>query len=300
MNAFRSFVAVCLCAPMAVGLAQEPRRLVQPDSVSIELAAALASAGGIGGDPQILIGSLPGWLADHVQIPRGASIMGAALSGSTVVGIVTSGDAPETLIKDFSRELPKFGWGPPPAPRILGGGFRWASQMSQRAFGQQNFYCREQQLLTVSAVRRRITTIMTIRATSIGGTNVCNPPALPPGYTPPPYPTLINPEDATDGYRNGGSCMKAMSDEMGGGQGTSTMLNATTSSAVAIMEHYTKQLKDSGWGQPLATQGTITRIWVRPDSTGTPMTYQLSVTPLARDSTCYRVELNVRKPRKEP
>lgn len=307
MNAFRSFAAVCLCAPMAIGLAQEPRRLVQPDSIPIDLATALIGTGGVMGEPQILIGSLPGWMMELVQVPKGASVLGAAFSGSSVVGVLRSPEAPETLIGEFSRDLPKLGWtAPPPWPgRNSGGGFRWASQSLPRpASGPPTALtlCHDKQMLMISAGRRRgVASLATLRLNATpGATTICNPPALPEGYTPPlPLPLLFNPDDATDGYRPGASCMKAMTSDQNGSSGTSAML-ITTRSAESIMEFYTKQLKDSGWGAPVASRTTMTREWVRMDSAGAPVIYQLNVAPVVQDSTCHRIELYVRKPKKTP
>lgn len=89
--------------------AQEPRRLAQSDSVPIDLATALASAGGLGGEPQILVGSLPGWIANRLTIPANARVLGAAFIGNTVVGIVDLPTSPEAAIADLKQGLATHG-----------------------------------------------------------------------------------------------------------------------------------------------------------------------------------------------
>ena len=95
---------------------------MQPDSVPIDLATALISAGGLGGDMQILIGDLPGWVSERVPPPENATVLGSAFVGSSVVGILRVPDAPEAAITRFKEELLKHGWKAPPPPPIYG---RW-------------------------------------------------------------------------------------------------------------------------------------------------------------------------------
>jgi hypothetical protein len=47
------FAVVLLAAVSVVSGAQEPRPLIQPDSVPLDLATALIGAGGLGGDMQM-------------------------------------------------------------------------------------------------------------------------------------------------------------------------------------------------------------------------------------------------------
>src|SRR5476651_385481 len=89
----------------SVARAQEPRRLVQSDSVPIELATALVSSGGLGGESQILVGSFPGWVSSRLYIPPGARVLGSAFIGTAVVGVVSLSTAPEVVTADLKREL---------------------------------------------------------------------------------------------------------------------------------------------------------------------------------------------------
>ena len=81
-----------------------------------------------------------------------------------------------------------------------------------------------------------------------------------------------------------------------GSSGTQTRLK-TAMSAAAILEHYGRQLADSGWtGGADAT--IVGRTWTRKDSTGSPRVLTLTVkgaTP--NDTTCRTVELGVESTR---
>ena len=142
--------ALLLTIPLAAGLAQEPRRLTQPDSVPFDLASALIAAGGLGGEPQILVGSLPGWVSARIKTPANATVLGSAFLGSTVVGIISLPDAPDAVIADMNRELAKQGWKAPPPQPSYGGGFRPAGfSLTVNGMPTRVTLCGDQQLLTV-------------------------------------------------------------------------------------------------------------------------------------------------------
>jgi len=77
-------LALCLVASTRT-LAQEPRRLATPDSIPVELATALIASGGLGGEPILLVGSLPEWFTTRIAVPSEARVLGSASLGSTVV-----------------------------------------------------------------------------------------------------------------------------------------------------------------------------------------------------------------------
>ena len=290
------FGVVLLAAVSFVSGAQEPRRLIQPDSVPIDLATALIGAGGLGGDMQILIGDLPGWVSERVPPPENATVLGSAFVGSSVVGILRVPDAPEAVIAALKQELPKRGWKappPPPAPTVYGGGFRPAASANFNTTGTNATrltLCADKQILIVSAVRRRsIATNVTIRVSPDATYSVCNPPPRPnPMENRPSLPTLFNPAEAGDGRTFYSACNVMWNGV--NGSGTSLMAKMTP---VGILEHYAKQLQDSGWA-PVSGAGTVGRVWTRPDSTGTPVELFLSVTTEARDTTCHQVSMTAR------
>lgn len=77
--------------------------------------------------------------------------------------------------------------------------------------------------------------------------------------------------------------------------GTSTLLR-TPMTPDALLEHYGKQMLDSGWTST-AERGVVGRTWTRPDSAGTPIEVTLTVTT-GRETGCRDVNMQVRTLRK--
>jgi hypothetical protein len=273
--------------------AQEPRRLATSDSIPLDLATALISAGGLGGDPQILVGSLPGWVSNRLYTPAGARVLGAAFIGQTAVGVMALADAPEAVIAELKRELPGRGWQIPPPQPSYGGGFRSAPAMLMSGSPTSIVPCGNQQMLTASAARHRGTsTLVLLRVAPAGQYGPCNPPQMPLGMPRTVFPTLFNPAGAPD-TRMTGDC----SSTLGGSSGTSTNLR-TAMAAEAILSHYGKQLVDSGWKAAGDRATIVGHAWTRTDSTGSPVELSLTVTASPRDSTCRDVSMQVRTLRK--
>src|SRR5262249_61822881 len=109
------------------------------------------------------------------------------------------------------------------------------------------------------------------------------PPELPAGAPRNTYPTLYNPAGAGD-YAATRDC------QLMGLFGTSTQLR-TPMTPQQILDHYAKQMQDSGW-RPAT--GSIGRTWTKPDSTGAAQEASLLVATSTRDSTCHEVSLQVR------
>jgi hypothetical protein len=88
-------------------------------------------------------------------------------------------------------------------------------------------------------------------------------------------------------------CARVSSTQTGG---TQTKLR-TPLSPEALIDHYGKQLADSGWKPMQAGGNVMGRSWTKPDSTGAPMELTLLVTTLA-DATCRDVNIEVRSTRR--
>src|SRR5262249_23322937 len=116
----------------------------------------------------------------------------------------------------------------------------------------------------------------------------CHPQQLPAGMARNPYPTLYNPTGAGD-YSGIRDCQMD-----GAYSGTSAQLR-TPMSSQQILDHYARQMQDSGW-RPAA--GSIGRVWTKPDSTGALQEVSLVVATSPRDSLCHDVNLQVRAARK--
>jgi hypothetical protein len=287
-------VALAIAAALGTARGQEPRRLVQPDSIPLELAQALISAGGFQGEPQILVGSLPGWVTSRFYIPASARIVGSAFLGAVMVGVINVPSAPDSLLAEFKRELLSRGWKtPPPPPTYTGGGFRPAPTPVGEGAVTRLSLCGDQQFLAVSMTRRQGTSANVIlRVSGSTGLGICNPPQMPASMVRSPWPALYNPAGLSD-PRMSGEC----SATMGGSMGTGTTLR-TGMTSEALLEHYGRQLQDSGWVPIGQSASILGRSWSRVDSTGTPTELSLTVTTSARDPTCRDLNLQSRVLRK--
>jgi hypothetical protein len=285
---------IACAAPVAAAHAQEPRRLATPDSVSLELAAALAASGGFSAEPQILVGAMPEWITNRLYVPSGARVLGSAFLGTTVVGVVTMPAASDTVLAEFKRELLSRGWTlPPPPPNYGGGGFRPAAASTVDGPLARLTLCSEQQTLTASAARRRGTvTNVTFRVTGNGTYSVCHPPQFQPVMARSPYPTLFNPPNAADA-RMTGDCSSTLM----GSTGTNTTLR-TAMTAESLLDHYGRQLQDSGWTAAGGQASIVGRSWTRPDTSGGSIETVITVATPGRDPGCRELNLQVRTLRK--
>jgi hypothetical protein len=273
--------------------AQEPRRLTQPDSVPADLAAALIAAGGLPGPPQILIGAVPGFVASRLYVPRSGKVLGSAFLGTTVVAIVTIPSITDTALVEFRREMLKRNWKlPPPAPSFGGGGFRPAPASAEGAPSRVVLCDDRQTVYMTSATRSGIATDVTYRIVTGGAGGVCNPPQLGMSFPRSPYPTLFNPAGTSDARMNG-DCSATLA----GSSGTGTTLR-TAMTPESLLDHYGRQLQDSGWTPSADRAAILGRIWTRTDSSGAPVEVTLSVTTPARDAECRELNLQVRTLRK--
>lgn len=291
---FPALALACLTAAHTAA-AQSKAPLSEPSNVPINLVTALVSTGGLTGpeEPRVLVGSAPEWVLPKIAMPAGARVVGAAFQGTTVVTIVNIPNAGDSIIPELKAQLLTRGWKSQPAPpAAMGGGFRPAPVQPLDAAPTRVTVCDTPQMLTASIARRdaksadiayRITTLAS-------GFSICNPfqPNVPAGYHS-PFPTLYNPPSADS--RMIGDCQSSNS----GSQGTFTMLKSGMASD-AILDHYAKQLTDSGW--TAAPPGaTVSKTFTRIDN-GNPAELTLKVSTSERDQSCREVEMNARTFRK--
>ncbi|CAN5210468.1 hypothetical protein BH09GEM1_BH09GEM1_14040 [soil metagenome] len=263
---------IALLLPATPSTAQRPETapLRQPESVPFELAAALTSAGGMTGEPQILVGGVPGWVADRIVVPPHARILGSAFYGTTVVAILTMPAGDDSTMVGYKQELMKRGWlNPPPQPNY-GGGFRPA--LMSAASSSNIALCGDRQSLFARLTRRGgSASNLTVRiGPAIQGSN-CLPMQLPAGY-PRQFmlPVVYHPEGVMDA-RSGTDC--ARQNEV---NRTSAVVRSELS-ADALLDHYGRQLQDSGWVAGTKRTSMTGRTFTRPDSAGTPMEITLTV-----------------------
>lgn len=288
----RGLAAALIAGAALSAAAQAPRRLNQPDSIPTEFAMALISAGGLIGDPQLLVGEMPGSLANRIYVPPSGRVLGSAFIGTTAVAIISVPEMPDVAMSTMKRELATRGWKAPPPPPNYGGGFRPASMMSGNADPARLLLCGgDQQMLTGSATRKRgVTTDIVLRlSTAPTGYGSCNPPRVPEGMMRSPYPTLYDPPNVSE---NSPLC-----GDLFGSNGTGTTVR-TPMAASALLDHFAKQLQDSGWHAPTDTATIVGRTWTRTDSTGAPVELTITVATAVRDPSCRTLNLNVKTLRK--
>jgi len=286
-----ALLAIAIAAPATSSFAQEREPLRRPSSVPLELATALASAGGFGSEPQILVGELPEWVIARLYLPRESRVVGSAFIGTTVIGILSVPVSSDTLLKEFDRELRQRGWKAPPIIPSMGGVFRPAPSSAISGAPRRITLCGDRQILNASILRQQASsTTVIIRLSSSGSPGICNPPPYPPDRSRPNLPTLYDPENATAG-RMGRECVEAGYGSFGSG----TRLK-TTMSAGALLEHYGRQLQDSGWSPSTLVPSISGHTWTRRDSTGL-VQLSLIVKPMGDDASCREVELSVRTSR---
>ncbi len=283
--------------------AQSPAPLRQAESIPFELASALISSGGIGSDPQILVGEIPGWVTSKIAIPSGARVVGSAFAGTSVVSILAFPPTADSALTDLRRDLMKTGWlNPPPQPQYNGGGGFRPAQAAQVASVNSPYrfvLCNDQQMLTGTATRKRGASVeVTLRLSTSSQYSACRPAqlsALQRGdNVRPASPTLYNPAGVTDMQPTSLEC----TDPRFAAQQTWTSYK-TTMASNDVLDHYARQLQDSGW-KLTPTQGSVvTRAFTRPDSTGTPVETSLIITTPAQLPSCRQITMytmQIKKP----
>jgi hypothetical protein len=280
--------------PLGAQGTQEPRRLTQPDSIPLELAVALSATGGFGAEPQILVGAMPEWVMSKISLPSSARVVGSAFIGTTVVGVVSVALPPAAAIAEAKAALLAHGWTNPPAPPAMqSGGFRSAGAAAQVATSSTRLtVCGDPQILSASAMTERgAATTITYRMTTTTGYSPCRLPERDPQIIRVSMPTLINPPGATDAQATTECFPGGM-----GGTGSSAFLD-TPLTPDALLEHYGKQLADSGW--TAGDKGSFAgRMWTRTDSAGEPVELSILVHTLAPNPKCREATMQVRTLRK--
>lgn len=244
-------------APPCVGRAQEPRRLEQPDSIPFELASALLSAGGFGSEPQILVGTAPGWVMPRMYVPAGARVLGSAFIGQSVTAIVDVPAGIDTSVSALKAQFLERGWVAPPRPPVYsGGGFRPAPFA---AVSSRITLCDNQEMLSAYTRRHAGTNVYLVEhiTTVNAGYSVCHPPEMPqrPEYRS-PFPTLIDPPGSAEDHGNG-PCMVSL----GGNPIGLGMTMRSSMSPQDLLDHYGRQLTDSGWKPAPATAPGELKTW---------------------------------------
>jgi len=267
--------------------AQGRDSLDQPASVPFELAAALAATGGFSnGSPQILVGAIPEWARDRLPLPAHATVLGSAYRGNDVTVAISLPLPADSAVGELVRHFTAQGWTlPPGSRRESSGGFRPALREVVSP-PRQALLCGAQLNLYIAPTRREpARSTVTVRMNSAPRMGVCTTPPVVDDDRP-SLPTLYDPEAVTPSYAG---CEDR---RRGAGSGTSTRFR-TAMSADAILDHYGRQLADSGWTAMPGAKRTVTRTWSRPDSAGRQRILELMVEIPAVDASCRQVILMI-------
>ena len=287
LTASCTWLSALLVAAVPVS-AQNPDAapLQRPESIPFELAAALTSAGGMSGEPQILVGSVPGWVADRIVVPTNGRILGSAFYGTTVVAILTTPTGDDSLLAGFKRDLMKKGWLTAPPFLGYGGGFRPA--IASGASSNRVALCSEGQSLSATVARRQGSMAnITVRIAPVSPNSSCNPPQIPADYPRQAMlPTVYHPVGVMDA-RSASDCERAQ--EMN----RNTAVVKSNMTPDALLDHYGRQLQDSGWVATTKPATTSARTFARPDSSGTRREIRLSISTAGSDNSCRELNMSL-------
>lgn len=261
------------------------------------LAEALLATGGRA--PTIFVGALPPTVESKIVLPAGSRVLGGMSNPASATGIILLDGALNTVSEKFQAELVKAQWEvyDPTMMQFYGREFIDAPTAQRRAVtGSTETYCGRGGTLIIrfepegfAQTRLHITSLGNNRCAD-QASQMLQMQANREGPRMPKRPTLINPGAARNQM---GICSGNSGFNSGwGGQGTELSSQLTPEE---IFAHYAKQLADSGWKQ---TSPMIGAIWQKPDSTGSLMQYELTVSTNPAVPMCRTVgsELRSRRP----
>ncbi|MGH7654053.1 MAG: hypothetical protein ACREN6_05255 [Gemmatimonadaceae bacterium] len=296
MGTLHTIGTIALVAFPALALAQIKAPLTEPATVPTELAAALIGAGGINGndEPRLLVGAIPEWVTPRIVVPGGAKVLGAAFQGTSVLAVINIPYASETIVTDLKQQLLQRGWKAIPVRTPMAiGGFLPAPALAPEGPPLRVTLCEGPNMMSVFLARRDSHSADVVyRLSTPSGISVCNAPQMPTGMYRSPFPPLYNPTRSADA-RMTGDCSTTML----GSQGQGTTLR-TALSADSLLEHYGRQLTDSGWTAARDRGVTVGRTYSKTDASGAPVELVLTVASSARDESCRDVNMQVRTLRK--
>lgn len=277
----RLLLVTTIIAATTASCTREPS---QQQSVPIDLATALAAAGGFGatGEPQILVGRLPEWFADRMYVPPQARLLGSAFQGRTLVAALVVPSLSDTVVQHLQHGLTQRGWTLPPSSSSFIGGFPPQRPSATQA-ATRFTVCRERQTLNAWIWRRQDdSTTVLVRLYPPADVSVCNEPQSSAVAQRAEFPALTNPAgfDASPGS----ACWPPPP----GGMSMSTTRLQTTLNPDAILEHYARQLSDSGWS-PLGG-ASVGRTWTHAHPTGAHSQVSITVSAPLRDPSCREIQ----------
>jgi hypothetical protein len=246
-----------------------------------ELVDGLLSRGSMA-KPVIYVGEIPREMVGKIYVPKNARILGGMSTNSNGTAVILVPGPRESVAADLEKELPKLGWKQQdPSQRMMNPYSEFhdapipAGAMRINPVGAQTF-CGPSGGMTITLDPSGFAdTRMTITASDVSpcfsaANTATLPAALREQFA--GRPTLFNPVGARNDF--GGVCTRGNMDVVGMGFPGNNML-ASTLPPQALLDHYSKQLTDSGW--TVIPTEKVSRTWQRNDSTGKPMRYTITI-----------------------
>jgi hypothetical protein len=220
-----------------------------------------------------VVGRVPESLAPFLFVPPGARVLGGIESANNTIVVLSVSTSVEDLRASYRREQLRLGW-TPPSPGGSRGGFVSAPGTGQE--GNSLVFCHIGQSVQIvpypSAAGSLLVTASVQSYSGLCG-NQNQVRFLSTSASGLELPVLLNPDGAG---MNSPTCFAA-SLNSGSGNNTSERLQTNLSPA-QLIEHFSRQLSDSGWGVS-SSSASIRRSWTRPDSAGLSREVTLTITP---------------------
>lgn len=280
---------MALLAAIAAGAPAQGVPPAGPDSLPRELVEALLRpylglySGAASG---FVVGHVPASLAPFFFVPPGARVLGGIETPSTTVVVLSVPMPVDEVRSAYRREQLRLGWTMPSPAGPRGWGFVPAPGMTQD--GSLVFCHIGQSIQIVPYQMSSQPLIVTATVQNYGSSCGTQMRFGMQGSTAMELPVLMNPQDAA---MNDRTCVSSTL-SLVGSNGTSERLQ-TKLSPTQLLEHFSRQLSDSGWSASPAL-AAVRRVWTRPDSGGAARELTLTITPSAV-SGCQELSMQVRR-----
>lgn len=238
-----------------------------------------------GSGSAFVVGRVPASLAPYFFVPPGSRVLGGIEGPSTTVVVLSTPMSTEELRAAYRREQLRLGWTPASGPGYRGWGFVPAQGASPDG---GLVFCHIGQTLQITPYQSPSQPLLVTATVQNYGSQCSTQARMMSPSVGMELPVLLNPQDAA---MNDRVCLGSNT-TLGGGNGTGERVQ-TSLSAPQLLDHFSRQLADSGWSASPPLAG-VRRIWTRPDTGGTMRELTLTITPLSA-AGCQELSLQVRR-----
>ena len=274
-------------------VAAQARQTTGPDLLPRELVEALMRAGVstyAGDGSEFVVGRVPTSLAPFLYLPRNATVVGGFENTNNTVAIFNVRMTREELRAAYARELPKLGWTPATGRSGWAGwGFMPAPGTGPTGSGLE--YCHIGQALQINPTETPSGGGLSVTAVvrNYGGACGGRTPVFVNNSGLVDVPVLVNPPDAS---MNQTDCFQPQILAVAS-RGSSERLK-TSIPADKLLDHFARQLADSGWSPAGSQAVSLRRTWTRADTGSTMRELTLTIMP-STVSGCHEVSMQVRQ-----